>query len=98
MTPVDREYLRSYVPQADIRTIPTGVDTNHYTPLEATPEEPLRVLFLGNFRHLPNVEALQFLKEHLIPVFPKLQFQVAGNNLPIGVSGWHRSRNARLPI
>jgi len=53
--------------------------------LEATPEEPLRVLFLGNFRHLPNVEALQFLKEHLIPVFPKLQFQVAGNNLPIGV-------------
>jgi len=85
MTPGDATYLRSYVPQADIRTIPIGVDTQHYSPSEAEPEEPLRVLFLGNFRHTPNVEAVRFLKEHLMPAFPNLRFQIAGDSLPAGV-------------
>ena len=85
MTPGDAKYLRSYVPQADIRTIPIGVDTHHYSPSETVPEEPLRVLFLGNFRHTPNVEAVRFLKDHLMPAFPNLRFQIAGDNLPAGV-------------
>jgi glycosyltransferase involved in cell wall biosynthesis len=85
MTPRDAEYLRSYVPQVDIRMIPIGVDADHYVPSEVEPGDSLRVLFLGNFRHRPNIEAVRFLKDHLMPVFPDIRFQVAGDNLPAGV-------------
>ena len=46
-----------------------GIDTAEYA-FKPADREPFTLLFLGSFRHLPNVEALQwFLKE----VFPKIR-------------------------
>src|SRR5262249_28069403 len=55
MTEHDAEYLRSYSPGADIRAIPIGVDLEEFSPLPEEPERPIQVLFIGNFRHSPNV-------------------------------------------
>jgi len=82
MTATDAEYLRSYSPQADIRAIPIGINPREYAP---SPEEPAHrpeVLFLGNFRHLPNVEAAEFLVERIAPLFPDLHFIIPGSFVP----------------
>ena len=85
MTEADADYLRSYAPAADVRPIPIGVDAHWYSPLDEHPDRRLDAVFLGNFRHTPNVEAVRFLIEHVVPYFPELHFQVAGSNVPDGL-------------
>ena len=49
------------------------------------PEEsvrPIEVLFVGNFRHAPNVDAAHFLAGQIAPRFPDLQFVVPGSHVP----------------
>ena len=82
MTATDAEYLRSYSPQADIRAIPIGINPREYAPSLEEPAHCPEVLFLGNFRHLPNVEAAEFLVERIAPLFPDLHFIIPGSFVP----------------
>jgi glycosyltransferase involved in cell wall biosynthesis len=82
MTDFDADYLRRYSPQANIRAIPIGIDPDEFIPAPELPDERVRVLFLGNFRHLPNLEAAQFLVNTIAPQFPRLSFVIAGTNQP----------------
>ena len=85
MTPNDAEFIRGCAPRSDVRDIPIGVDSRHYRPSEIDPNGPLRVVFLGNFRHTPNIEAARFLRDNVAGHFPDLRFEVAGTNLPEGL-------------
>ena len=68
------EYLRSFLPQLNGRIddgYRAGIDTSGYE-FRSSGREPYTLLFLGSFRHLPNVEAMQwFLKD----VFPRIREQ-----------------------
>lgn len=82
MTDSDAQYLRSYSPDAHIRAIPIGIDPNEFTPWPEEPERTVEVLFVGNFRHSPNVEAAEFLVRRIAPSFPDLQFVIPGSHVP----------------
>jgi len=66
------DYLESFLPELKGKIddgYRAGIDTQQYA-FKPAGREPFTLLFLGSFRHLPNVEALQwFLKE----VFPKIR-------------------------
>lgn len=79
MTAQDKEYLRSYLRDADIRPIPIGIDPAEFAPLPEEPSRPIEVLFVGNFRHSPNVEAAEFLLQEMAPRFPEIQFRIPGS-------------------
>src|SRR5262249_43521952 len=78
MTEEDAAYLRSLAPAADIRAIPIGVDPSEFAPV-AEPEQPITALFVGNFRHSPNLEALRFIVQHIAPQFPDVRFLIPGS-------------------
>ena len=82
MTEDDAAYLRSYSHTSNIRAIPIGIDPIDFTPLPEEPDRPVEVLFVGNFRHWPNVEAAEFLVRQIAPHFPDIRFIVAGSNPP----------------
>jgi glycosyltransferase involved in cell wall biosynthesis len=85
MTREDATYLRSYARNADIRDIPIGIDPEEFHPATASSEQSgqaVEILFIGNFRHTPNVEAATFLLDHIAPHFRNLQFVIAGSHLP----------------
>jgi len=82
MTDEDAYYLRSYARTANIRSIPIGVDLDRFQPLDENTNRPLEVLFVGNFRHAPNVEAVSFLVEHIAPLFPQIRFIFPGFYAP----------------
>jgi glycosyltransferase involved in cell wall biosynthesis len=83
MTEDDASYLRSYARRANIRTIPIGIDVEYFRPPAHGPtERPPEVVFIGNFRHSPNVEAAEFLLEEVAPYFPNIRFTIAGSYLP----------------
>jgi len=94
MTEHDPKYLRSYSPQADIRAIPIGIDPLEFQPLPEEPSQPLEVLFVGNFRHSPNIEAARFIVREMAPFFPTIQFVLPGNNVPEDLTGLP---NVRFP-
>jgi glycosyltransferase involved in cell wall biosynthesis len=82
MTKQDADYLRSYAHRADIRDIPIGIDADYFQPRSAPSTDRVEVLFIGNFRHTPNIEAAAFLLENVAPHFPDLRFIIAGPYLP----------------
>jgi glycosyltransferase involved in cell wall biosynthesis len=82
MTPDDAAYLRSYSPAANIQAIPIGIDPDQFTPLFEEPARPIDVLFVGNFRHTPNVEAAEFLIHQIAPQFPGIPFVISGSYVP----------------
>jgi polysaccharide biosynthesis protein PslH len=53
-------------PQARTAVIENGVDLDRFCPAPEQPGE--RALFIGSFRHLPNVEAYRFFTEQVWPL------------------------------
>jgi glycosyltransferase involved in cell wall biosynthesis len=69
----------------DLRAIPIGIDPQEFQPQEPTPAaDSLKVLFVGNFRHTPNVEAANLIATEIAPYFPQIQFVLVGDQLPEG--------------
>lgn len=85
MTRDDAAYFKSYAPDAKVRAIPIGIDAEEFRPAEETAGE-VSVLFVGNFLHTPNVEAVDFLVRHVAPRFPDVRFVIAGSAVKQGLS------------
>ena len=65
--------------------IPNGVDLDRFQPQPETPGRNL--LFVGSFRHFPNILAFRFFTEQILPSlaerFPDLQFTVVAGPDPL---------------
>jgi glycosyltransferase involved in cell wall biosynthesis len=61
-----------------IRVIENGVDTERFRPEPETPGQ--RLLFIGSFRHFPNIEAYRFFTREVWPAlherFPRIALKV----------------------
>jgi glycosyltransferase involved in cell wall biosynthesis len=75
MSPKDQEMLG---PAVSATVIENGVDLARFRPEPESPGE--RLLFIGSFRHFPNVEAFRFFIEHVWPLlrekFPRMTLTV----------------------
>jgi polysaccharide biosynthesis protein PslH len=69
---------QSLLNQPTVRVIGNGVDLDRFTP---SPERPgVRLLFVGSFRHFPNVLAYRFFVDR---VWPKLSDRIPGVSLTV---------------
>jgi glycosyltransferase involved in cell wall biosynthesis len=82
MTTEDASYLRSYSGSINVRAIPIGIDLERFAAVSEDVNGPIEVLFVGNFRHSPNVEAVAFLVRHIAPAFPEIRFVFPGSHVP----------------
>jgi glycosyltransferase involved in cell wall biosynthesis len=94
MTLDDAAFLRSYARRARIRAIPIGIDAEYFQPAPYRPGGRLQAVFVGNYRHVPNVEAACFLLKEVAPYFPTLEVVIAGSHLPATLE---KSGNAVFP-
>ena len=90
MTRDDADYFKSYTPDARVRAIPIGIDAEEFQPAVEQAPQAVSVLFVGNFLHTPNVEAVEFLAKHVAPRFPDVRFVIAGSPVP---QGFHSEPN-----
>lgn len=67
VTTVDRTFLEGFLPAARLKVLPTGVDTSYFVPGRGK-VEPNSVLYVGAFRHEPNVDAMQFFVNQILPL------------------------------
>jgi len=95
MTKEDEAYLQSYARRANIRTIPIGIDAEYFQPAaDRSSQRPIQIVFVGYFRHTPNVQAAEFLLEEIAPHFPTVEFIIAGSYLPERLQ---KRSNVRFP-
>jgi len=82
------DYLRSFLPELNGRVddgYRAGIDTSGYD-FRPSGREPFTLLFLGSFRHLPNVEALQWFLHEVFPRIrkeePRARLVIVGSDPP----------------
>jgi len=85
MTVPDANELRKFAPSVPIYTINTGVDLDYFRPPEQ-PSEEARLVFVGAFQHLPNVEAMLYFYGEVLPLIrdkmPGVELLIVGSDPP----------------
>jgi sugar transferase (PEP-CTERM/EpsH1 system associated) len=77
----DRDRLAALAPGAAVTAIPTGVDTNYFTP-SSLPEIPARLVFTGSMDWQPNEDAVTYFADAILPrihrEIPTVSFAIVG--------------------
>jgi|GEM_PF-1934591 len=81
ITDEEKSFLES-LGYKNIHWIPYGIDTNYFSFNWRKPKEN-SILFVGNFDHYPNREAVKYLTREVLPMLPKLKckFKIVGRNI-----------------
>jgi len=89
MTDPDAEHLSKFCPSVPVHVINTGVDLDYFQPPENPAAEP-RMIFVGAFQHLPNVEAMEFFCREVLPIvrrrIPGIELLIVGSNPPPSIA------------
>ena len=87
VSPVEKAILERECPGLQVRVVPTIMDV----PRDEPPgyEDRRDILFIGGFSHAPNVDAVVYFVEEILPLvverLPDVVFQVVGSNTPVKV-------------
>lgn len=75
----DREFI-DHPKKKEILIVPNGVDHEYYSPIER--EKKYDIVFTGNMAYAPNVNAVEYLANEIMPLvwkeFPNAKLYVAG--------------------
>lgn len=67
MSDEDKEFMLNMEPQLTIDVIANGVDIEHFSQTKKKKSKKPTVLFIGNFKWLPNRDAAKFLVQEIWP-------------------------------
>lgn len=81
ITDEEKSFLES-LGYKNIYWVPYGVDRNYFS-FNWTRPKVNSILFVGNFDHYPNREAIKFLVSEVLPLLPKLEckLKIVGRNI-----------------
>jgi sugar transferase (PEP-CTERM/EpsH1 system associated) len=86
MSDMDRDLLLSRNSHLHIKTVPNGVDTREFQPLPMPAEHNKKLIYVGNMGYRPNVDAVTFFCEDILPLIraevPDVEFWIVGNSPP----------------
>jgi glycosyltransferase involved in cell wall biosynthesis len=92
LTRPEREFLARYAPQARVYDHPTGVDHDFFSSTRQEPDAET-LIFVGNFRHTPNVTGIMWFLKHAWPKIrarcPSARLYIVGGNPPPALQDLH---------
>jgi sugar transferase (PEP-CTERM/EpsH1 system associated) len=81
----EREALLGLDQALKIEIVPNGVDTEYFAP-QGAHRKPARLVYSGKMSYLPNVEAVLWFADNVLPAlrreFPDLEFVIVGSGPP----------------
>ncbi|MEW6682924.1 MAG: glycosyltransferase family 4 protein [Nitrospirota bacterium] len=87
MSDQDAQHVRPVTDRVNV--VPNGVDVAHYAECVEAKRDDRTLLFVGWFRHDPNVDALRYFLESIYPRLaerhPDVTLRVVGSHLPRAV-------------
>ena len=85
MSDSDRQEMRQLSPGLDIDVVPNGIDMAYFSEKKRSYHEPPKVLYVGNFSWLQNIEAVEILVKVVWPLIkkevPKAKLWIVGMNM-----------------
>jgi glycosyltransferase involved in cell wall biosynthesis len=85
LTPEGREEVLHYNKDLLVKIVPHGVDVDFFNPDNRKPEKNA-IMFLGNFGHKPNVDAVIYFYHEILPLIKKkiseVKFYIVGQKPP----------------
>ncbi|HZY10793.1 MAG TPA: glycosyltransferase family 4 protein, partial [Bacteroidota bacterium] len=85
LTKEDARYIQQYNPKLDVRTSPMGIDISFFLP-HSMQAERQSLLFVGYFRHPPNVDAMIHFSKDILPLirkkYPDVKLYIVGGEIP----------------
>jgi GT2 family glycosyltransferase/glycosyltransferase involved in cell wall biosynthesis len=85
LTDADRKELLSFEPNLDIEVVPMALDSSCFMPQDI-PEEPNTLVFIGYFRHSPNVHGIMRFCREILPLIrqdiPETKLLIVGSSPP----------------
>lgn len=84
MSDSDRNQMESLSPGLSIDVVPNGIDAKYFLAKKRENVNPLRVLYVGNFTWLQNIEAVEDLVNK---VWPKIKKEMS--NVKLWIVGMH---------
>jgi len=93
---VDLDWIKQFVPDANIPVIPGGVDPDQFKP-SRNPEEFPSVIFRGVMNFIPNIDAALYfhnqIMPHVLKVYPSLRYYIVGKEPPPSIRALHDGKN-----
>ncbi len=84
MSVEDKDFMLNLEPELNIDVIANGVDVNYFTQTRKNTNDRPTVLFVGNFKWLPNKDAVKFLTTEIWPKvkkqIPEAKLWIVGRN------------------
>lgn len=97
MSKEDREIMTKVVPQKDIEVVANGVDVEFFSRTKIVPPKTPTILFVGNFKWLPNKDAAQFLTYKIWPKIkqkiPQAKLWIVGKNPTKEISALQKQKD-----
>jgi len=85
LTDADRRELLAFEPALDIEVVPMAIDCSRFVP-QSVPEEPNSLVFIGYFRHSPNVHGITRFCREILPLIrqdiPETKLFIVGSSPP----------------
>jgi sugar transferase (PEP-CTERM/EpsH1 system associated) len=82
-TPVEESLLKSFAPWATTAVVANGIDLSYHAPMGEEPNHPA-ILFTGAMDYLPNVDAVQYFCDEILPLVRRevrdTAFLIVGKN------------------
>lgn len=76
----DARRIRRFLPDLEVSVSPIGVDGDRMRPGAVAPAAPTDLLFVGNFVHPPNLDAVLYLRDAVLPrVGRRLRVRIVGH-------------------
>ncbi|MFZ0426718.1 MAG: glycosyltransferase [Acidobacteriota bacterium] len=96
VTEEDRGYLEGHLPDDRLEVVNTGVDSRYFE-FEADGAEPGALVFVGAFRHAPNLDAMHYFTRRIFPRIlaeePDAHLYVVGSSPPAAIRQLDRHPN-----
>lgn len=77
MSADDEQLARQAIPDLQSVVVPNGVDVEYFQPQPHVPVDPRRLVFIGTLGYFPNVDAVQYLHEGIMPQVKRLGLDVS---------------------
>lgn len=83
MSREDAGRLRRFRPDLPVTVSPVGVDCSDFRPVDPPPKPEVDLVFVGNFAHPPNADAVTFLVRDVLPRLDRpVGVRVVGHGIP----------------
>lgn len=85
MSEEDRRWITTRVPRARVEVVANGIDVSYFRETKPVRPKNPTVLFVGNYKWLPNVDAAEYLIEKIWPLIhekiPSAQLRIVGRDV-----------------